>query len=349
MKGNGVLFIRAASLFGLELLQRRGTAPLSELMKQVGNPIEALKNPDQYLNFINNIKLIELAAQEWHRPNLGLEWTLSLPKSFPNVGPLLLISRFTNNTYQWIEAAIEYGKVHTNAFEIALLRESEISRVLLSFNTFSWPGRHIIEHSIANICFGMRIVFGNPELNPIEVQFTHSKPQTPYYDELLSKMFKCEVKFNCEENQLLYPTKLFENSTSKSLGLFRSFMRANIQKRMEQMGSVNANIASNVEQAIRILMGIRQVKFENVAELLDVAPKTLQRMLQAEGESFTNILDGVRRNDSIEMLTRTNLSVSQIAKNLDYSSNPSFTLAFKRWEGMSPAQYRSKNRAFKLK
>lgn len=303
-------------------------------------PQSLLRKPDGFVPLASNIKLLDLAAKEWERPNLGLEWAQSLPKSMPNIGPIMFLARFFTNTEELIDAGLEYLSAQTNAFNIDLIREDKIARVIYKTNTFYWPGRQLIEHSIAGICIGVRTIANDQDIAPLEVHFAHSKPQTENYDKLLSAIFKCPVLFDCAEDELIYPIEILKTAPANNIGAFRSILRAHIQKRIEKLDSLQIRISDSVEQAILSLLGIRQVKFETVAELLDIAPKTLQRMLNSEGETFSNLLEKVRMASAKRMLSETKMTIEQIAKCLDYSSNPAFTLAFKRWEDLSPAQYR---------
>ena len=343
MKNNSSLSVSAISLFGLEGLQRRGRRSLPDLMHEVGLPLAALKKPNMFVPFASNIRLLELAAREWDRPNLGLEWVISLPKSIPTLGPAMFLARYFDSMDQLIVAGFEYLNSQTNAFEINLVRGLENARIGYEVNTFYWPGRQIIEHSIAGICVAIRAISNDANLSPIEVHFTHSRPQTDYYEELLANIFRCPVHFDCSENQLIYPIGIFEITPPRKIGTFRYILKSHIQKRIEKLDGLKVSFVDNVEQAIQSLLGINQISLETIAELLDIAPKTMQRMLSAEGKTFSDILEKVRISSAKRMLVDTNMRIVQIAKCLDYSSNPAFTLAFKRWEGLSPTQYRKAN------
>ncbi|NMN95831.1 helix-turn-helix domain-containing protein [Antrihabitans stalactiti] len=81
-----------------------------------------------------------------------------------------------------------------------------------------------------------------------------------------------------------------------------------------------------------------------VADGLHIDPRTLRRRLAAEGTSFRELLDEVRRKRAIELLA-TELTVEEIAKQLGYAETANFTHAFKRWEGTAPSYFRAGGRA----
>ncbi|HEU0202370.1 MAG TPA: AraC family transcriptional regulator [Burkholderiaceae bacterium] len=98
-------------------------------------------------------------------------------------------------------------------------------------------------------------------------------------------------------------------------------------------------------QHLRELLRTRGTELSNaeaVAGALNVSPRTLHRQLQEEGASLQALKDEVRRGRAIEQLLRTTRSVKQIARDVGFRNEKSFTRAFKQWTGHSPIEYRSK-------
>jgi AraC-like DNA-binding protein len=79
---------------------------------------------------------------------------------------------------------------------------------------------------------------------------------------------------------------------------------------------------------------------DKVAEALFMSSRTLQRKLSAEGTTFKQLLESIRKKLAMEYLKDELLSFSEISYLLGYSEQSSFTRAFKRWTGRSPTQVR---------
>ena len=79
---------------------------------------------------------------------------------------------------------------------------------------------------------------------------------------------------------------------------------------------------------------------ENAAAEMSVSVRTLIRRLRAEGTSFQTLRDTARRDRAVNLLTRSNMAVTDIARSLGFSDAANFSRAFKRWLGASPARYR---------
>lgn len=79
---------------------------------------------------------------------------------------------------------------------------------------------------------------------------------------------------------------------------------------------------------------------EELAHLLHVAPRTLERQLRGEGHRFLDLSRRIRHQKACELLATSPLSITQVAYHLGYREGASLSRAFRREAGMSPAAYR---------
>lgn len=77
-----------------------------------------------------------------------------------------------------------------------------------------------------------------------------------------------------------------------------------------------------------------------LAERLALSPQTLRRRLAAEGTSFQQIRDQMRRDHAIAALAQGGTPIDQISEQLGFSEPSAFHRAFKRWTGSTPRAYR---------
>jgi AraC-like DNA-binding protein len=73
-----------------------------------------------------------------------------------------------------------------------------------------------------------------------------------------------------------------------------------------------------------------------------MSSRTLSRKLREEGTSFAEILDQLRAALAKRYLHDEKLPVSEIAWLLGYREVSSLTHAFKRWTGVTPRRFRSR-------
>jgi AraC-like DNA-binding protein len=82
-------------------------------------------------------------------------------------------------------------------------------------------------------------------------------------------------------------------------------------------------------------------RIEDVAQLLQTSPRTLQRRLNAAGVSYSDLVERCRRQTACEALRFTQGSIRDIAASLGYRDVSSFSRAFRRWTGTAPRTWRN--------
>ncbi|GAB3309627.1 AraC family transcriptional regulator [Haliea atlantica] len=78
----------------------------------------------------------------------------------------------------------------------------------------------------------------------------------------------------------------------------------------------------------------------DVAARLDLHPQTLRRRLAAEGTTFKDIKNQLRRDTALHFLGKQGLSIEEIAHRAGFSESSAFIRAFKGWTGVTPYSYR---------
>ncbi len=83
----------------------------------------------------------------------------------------------------------------------------------------------------------------------------------------------------------------------------------------------------------------------HLAKQLRISPRTLQRQLEAQGTSHRQLLDDGRRDLARRMIAEAEGSAGEVAYELGYATEAAFYRAFRRWTGMTPSQFRERQRA----
>jgi AraC-like DNA-binding protein len=78
-----------------------------------------------------------------------------------------------------------------------------------------------------------------------------------------------------------------------------------------------------------------------MALLLGVSERTLQRRLNELGRRFSEVVEEFRREEAARLLTKPDLHLVDVASRLGYAEQTSFTRAFRRWTGTTPALWRA--------
>ncbi|WP_394846889.1 ester cyclase [Pendulispora brunnea] len=84
----------------------------------------------------------------------------------------------------------------------------------------------------------------------------------------------------------------------------------------------------------------RTLSVSSVARQLGVSQRTLQRRLQEAGSSFSQEVDGVRRELACWYVADTDRPLSEIAFQLGFTEPGSFFRTFRRWTKTTPRRFR---------
>jgi AraC-like DNA-binding protein len=102
-----------------------------------------------------------------------------------------------------------------------------------------------------------------------------------------------------------------------------------------------ANIQARVREVLTQRLARGEPSQEQVAELLNMSARTLQRKLSEHGIMYKEILDATRHQLALAYLSAPRYSVSDVTYLLGFSAGSCFTRAFRRWTGLSPTDWRA--------
>ena len=122
-------------------------------------------------------------------------------------------------------------------------------------------------------------------------------------------------------------------------------MTAVLPDRPEGFRRVAAALADRGHPHAPVWLDVPARTCAEAAAALGVSERTLARRLRAQGISFAELLDGVRRDAALQAVAQTTRALSDIALALGYAEPSVFTRAFRRWTGATPGQWRGRGAA----
>ncbi|MCP4441784.1 MAG: AraC family transcriptional regulator [Aureispira sp.] len=168
-----------------------------------------------------------------------------------------------------------------------------------------------------------------------EVSFTFEEPKDTYF---YNKIFRVKPKFNQLENCIVFSTHWLNQTTVSYNQELYTVLYNYIQQHYKLPQEL---LSQKVKQFILGEIDLmHQIEIEDVAKKFMMSVRSLQRKLKEEETSFNQLYEQCRKDLAVLLLKKPELPISDIAYHLNYSSNAAFTKAFKRWESISPEQYR---------
>jgi AraC-like DNA-binding protein len=99
-------------------------------------------------------------------------------------------------------------------------------------------------------------------------------------------------------------------------------------------------LVQRVGEATTYLLGSSRATVVDAAEVLGMHPRTLQRRLESEGVTFRELIHQTRVRLAARFLANPNLTITEVAEALGYSSSGAFSRWYRHEFGRPPKQGR---------
>jgi len=149
--------------------------------------------------------------------------------------------------------------------------------------------------------------------------------------------YGCPIEFSAECFQVEFDAEDFSRPIPTADPVMVDMCVRMTEQAAQKIGE---HFTGKVRQEIAKLLAKGDPRREQVADMLCVSERTLQRRLSEEGTSFAELVDMVRRERAERLLAQGSLSATEMAFELGFSDPSNFYRACKRWFGLSPSSLR---------
>ena len=194
---------------------------------------------------------------------------------------------------------------------------------------------HQIEAVLAAMVTFTRWVAGT-SLRPLAVQFSQARlgPLSGYRE-----LFRCPVTFEQAFSGVLVANALLDAPLPQADAQVAQVLHEHARERLAALSA-----RTDLGQALRAwIAGQLQAHLPTraqAARALGLTERTLARRLQAQGLSFSGVLDEARREAALQALAQTQRSLAEIGQALGYAEPSVFNRAVRRWTGSAPGAWR---------
>lgn len=198
-------------------------------------------------------------------------------------------------------------------------------------------------HWVDSVAIGALVAFTrhlvSVPVDPLKVQFINPEPHNT---EDFRTFFGCDVHFNMQITEVVWPVRLLEAPLKSPDSVMRAMLDQQAQLLLSQVKAGDEKIPG-LQKALQESVSAGQPNLNEVARRLCTSARSLQRRLHEQGSNFRQELESVRVGMAKSCLEAGNLSLADIANLLAYNDQSAFTHAFKRVTGLSPAKYKQAN------
>ncbi len=184
--------------------------------------------------------------------------------------------------------------------------------------------------------FAMEMTGGHARVRKVHFRHQPLSPPAVY-----RRYFGCEVRFGQNEDGVFY----------SQADLACPIVTPDPEAYQTAIAYIDAHFAevrppvhALVRGAVMQLLWTGEASNARVAAELNLHPRTLHRRLGAEGTSFQQVKDEVRRDVLLYYLRQTELDFSTISEKLGFAEQSVLTRRCRRWFAAAPTQVRQQHR-----
>ena len=325
----GVGMQRVGAFSGLPaLIAQLGTDPAPAL-DSAGLTAAALDNPEGRVPFAAMCRFLEVAADRTSCAHIGLlagkMWRLAdlgdvgeLVANCPTVREALdsLIVHQHLNSSGGLGFVLERGGIMDAGYAIyhaGVTHTDQFYDAILA-GTFNF----------------LRELAG-PAWLPAEIFIPHARPRdvAPY-----RRLLKVQPRFDAEFCAIRFDARWLAHPVENADPARRTSALA----RLEAAGP--GEFRDRVMRAVRTVLLHGKHSGDDVAQMLSMHRRTLNRRLKAQGTTFQRVLDQVRFDVACHLLGQSDIPLDDVAATLGYAGVSPFMRTFRRWAGTTPGQWR---------
>ena len=305
------------------------------LLKSCGVDPENRVNPAQMVPADRHYAVWETIMRQLQSPGFPLRYAATIrPEDY---GALGLAGKTAPNLRAAWDRAVRYLIVLTNSSWLECREGTTASQLI-----FRREGRRSLglrcatEAALAELVHFAREITG-VNLMPVRMCFQHRAPGDTAEHE---RFFGGELSFGDELDCIEFmPSHLDLPVLRADDGMARFFIDQLDQTK--QGLTIERSLAQSLKRLICDALPSGPPAMDDVAQRLGMSPRTLQRRLAEVDTTFQKFLENTRRDLSKHLLQRTGHPLAEIAFLLGFSEQSAFQRAFKRWNGLTPAEFRA--------
>lgn len=326
--------VRAALFRGFPQLVDRLGGDGAALLARFRVPDGALESDGAFITTRTAGVLTETAAAELDCPDLGLR--LAEVQDIGILGPLSIALENSATLAEALDCASRFLFAHSPVSRVARIPDPDgVAGVvgLLYESTGEQLPPHAVDHGLGLFHRIITQLHDGPYgLRAAHLPHPPVAPVSRYTD-----FFGADVRFERVAAVLRVPAQLLSAPLPGANRLLRDITLDYLATHFTDPGR---SVTDEVRLLLTRALGTSSITIAAVARLLTMHPRTLQRRLAAESTTFEAILDEVRREAALRLITETDLPLAQVTALVGLTEQSALSRAGRRWFGRSPRELR---------
>jgi len=237
-----------------------------------------------------------------------------------------------------LQRFVDYFNLHSSATTVGVVQSGEFSRLVYAIATHGMTSTRQLQLGAMVVGYNiLQDLFGSAWLPTVVT--VASRP--PANLRPAQKFFRAPLRFDTDESALIFETRWLDQRLPLVDPLVRQQVEAEARARR---AAILSDLPATVRRILRKQLIIGDCSMDQVAAMLGIHRRTLDRYLQEHGVQYGDLVESVTTDVARQLLRDTELQVQHVAEALHFSSAANFATAFRRWTGMTPSEYRRRTR-----
>lgn len=319
-----------------DVLRKLGADP-AKVLAEAGVEPALFDDPENMMSYAARSRLIAHCVATTGCRHFG--HLVCQQAGLHSLGLVGLLVKYSPDVGSALRNLVRYFHFHARSASLDLAVERD--RAMLGFGVHQPQVEAIDQIGDGAVTTMFNVVRGlcGPAWRPVEVRFAHRRPQDvgPY-----RRFFQAPLRFDSEHYGLAFAADWLGHPLPEADPELRHLL----QKEVDRLEArYRDEFPEQVRSVLRTALVTDNHRADQVAALLSMRSRTLNRRLNAFGTSFQRLVDEGRFEIARQLLENSAMDVGQVADLLDYADASAFTRAFRRWSGTTPAQWRAERRA----
>ncbi|SHH04567.1 transcriptional regulator, AraC family [Hydrocarboniphaga daqingensis] len=325
----------------LQLAVERGV-PAERVLRNAGLSLEQLQLPSARITPRQQAIISYNLLTETADPAVGLE--LGLRANVTKTG-LMGFGLMSCATFREVsDLGIRYLQTRVPYFTLSRSVEGPLAivqaREVVPLGPLHQFGFDHFMAEVYEICRAFANPQGSAEAHALTEIWLDSAEQ-PYYARYAERLPR--LRFGMPSNQFRFSAALLDVPIATVNPVTAQMAFEQCEREMALLGYTQS-LPDRI-RALLVCTGGHYPDLVAAAASLHLSTRTLKRRLAEQNTSFGDLLDEVRKRDSLQWLVESERSIDDIAQRVGYADPSNFRRAFQRWTGLSPSAYRERQRS----
>jgi AraC-like DNA-binding protein len=322
--------IRSASLTNYADVAHKAGLDPQRMLREFALPPDCLHELELQLPLEAVRSLLEVSAERSGVEAFGL--LMAEKRRLSNLGPLGLLMREQPTLRHAVEALARYAN---RLNEALLLTVEDAGEVVVLREELIVAGSGSIRQSTElaiGVCFRVLQSLLGPGWKARRVCFAHDAPADRSVHE---RVFGRIVDFGHDFNGIVLLGKDLEVDNPEADPVLARYAKGLVDA---DLSNKPVDMAAQVRQLVCVLLAKGTCTIDLAARHLGVTRRTIHRQLAADGRTFSEILEEVRRELAARYMSENHRSLAEISTLLGFSAPSGFSRWHKRQFESAPSQ-----------